>query len=489
MADERTYDAEYYDALGIGEDEFREMLRKENELAEEIALENAYKNTEVGQAETWWEDLKAKNPNVGSTLSNIQLGYYEYNDITQRMEKKYINGSAPLKGTNMYYQDIVAASNYDKLGDQQKVSLHKAAQEGRLFFFTATSEKHSYARLVSRVNEKGIMVPYSTENVAQDLPSAEEPVQPKGVGWWSKVKAFFGNAEAKKEVADYNKSYNEYVTQKQKWDNFFKDCKTPKEIEAKRQQALIAREIKNDTEEVSDVYTRIKNEADKGQYLNDYSYDNLYDAAQYVDDAEMNKDVEVEAKEIPVKNEVNEPKPKELNVDNPKQVNVDDQKQVNVGNPKQVNADNQKQVNVDNKKQANNAVKQKKINKIRLNPAGINNLATSLVKSKAASKAKKMDDVVKLYRTAFLTLEGIKISKEKHPELVKSLTEQGTKLYAQIKENRQTISSIVKNYANDKTIPQDKKLKTIAEINLCNERLSKSIFVPKKVDVQGPARV
>ena len=486
MSDERTYDAEYYEALDISEEDFREMLRKEKESEEETTLKDA----ETRAAEDWWNYLVEHNNtlhSLGSTIGNIQLGYYEYNDITQRMERKYISGAAPLKGTEMYYQDIVDASNYNKLTNGDKVRLHNAAKEGRLFYFTATNEKHRYARAFSRVTGEGEFKDFNPDKEAQDLPSAEEPEKPKSVGWWNKVKAFFGNTKAKEKIADYNKSYDEYLPKKQAWDKFFKDCKTPQEIEQKRQRALMAKEMKADMEEVSDVYTKLRDMAEiKGL---DHSYNELREAAAYVDEKAMGTYVEEEPKEIPEDNKINEPEQKELNVENKKPVNVENEKQVQVDNQKQVQADNQKQVNkAANPKQVNNAAKQKSANKkVIINPAGINNLAKSLVNSKAASKAKKMDDVMKLYRTAFLTLEGMKVAKQTQPEMEKNLKEQGTKLYAQILENRKSLVSIIRDYANDKTIPQDKKLKKIAEYNLCSERLSKSIFAPKK-SVQGPAK-
>lgn len=478
MSDGRTYDAEYYEALGISEEDFREMLRKENEPEEETSLKDA----ETRAAEEWWNKLVANNNtlhSVGSTIGNVQLGYYEYNDITQRMERKYISGAAPLKGTDMYYEDIVDASNYNKLTNGDKVRLHNAAKEGRLFYFTATNEKHSFARAFSRVTGECEFKDFNPDKEAQDLPSAEEPEKPKSVGWWNKVKAFFGNTKAKEKIADYNKSYDEYLPKKQAWDKFFKDCKTPKEIEQKRQRALMAKEMKADMEEVSDVYTKLRDMAEiKGL---DYSYNELREAAAYVDEKAMGTYVEEKPKEIPEDNKINEPEQKELNVENKKPVNVENEKQVKVDNQKPVNK-------AANPKQVNNAAKQKSANKkVIINPAGINNLAKSLVNSKAASKAKKMDDVMKLYRTAFLTLEGMKVAKKTDPKAEKSLKEQGTKLYAQILENRKSLVSIIRDYANDKTIPQDKKLKKIAEYNLCSERLSKSIFAPKK-SVQGPAK-
>lgn len=478
MSDGRTYDAEYYEALGISEEDFREMLRKENEPEEETTLKDAATRS----AEEWWNNLVTHNNtlhSLGSPIGNIQLGYYEYNDITQRMERKYISGAAPLKGTDMYYEDIVDASNYNKLTNGDKVRLYNAAKEGRLFYFTATNEKHRYARAFSRVTGEGEFKDFNPDKEAQDLPSAEEPEKPKSVGWWNKVKAFFGNTKAKEKIADYNKSYDEYLPKKQAWDKFFKDCKTPQEIEQKRQRALMAKEMKADMEEVSDVYTKLRDMAEiKGL---DHSYNELREAAAYVDEKAMGTYVEEEPKEIPEDNKINEPEQKELNVENKKPVNVENDKQVKVDNQKPVNK-------AANPKQVNNAAKQKSANKkVIINPAGINNLAKSLVNSKAASKAKKMDDVMKLYRTAFLTLEGMKVAKQTQPEMEKNLKEQGTKLYAQILENRKSLVSIIRDYANDKTIPQDKKLKKIAEYNLCSERLSKSIFAPKK-SVQGPAK-
>lgn len=489
MSDERTYDAEYYQALGVSEEDFYEMIRKENQPAEETSLKDA----ETKAAEDWWNYLVEHNNtlhSLGSTIGNIQLGYYEYNDITQRMERKYISGAAPLKGTEMYYQDIVDASNYNKLTNGDKVRLHNAAKEGRLFYFTATNEKHRYARAFSRVTGEGEFKDFNPDKEAQDLPSAEEPEKPKSVGWWNKVKAFFGNTKAKEKIADYNKSYDEYLPKKQAWDKFFKDCKTPKEIEEKRQRALMAREMKADMEEVSDVYTKLRDMAEiKGL---DHSYNELREAAAYVDEKAMGTYVEEEPQEIPEDNKINEPEQKEINIENKKPVNVENEKQVQVDNQKQVNkAANPKPVNkAANPKQVNKAAKQKSANKkVIINPAGINKLASSMVNTKYASKATKMDDVMKLYRTAFLTLQAIKVAKKTDPKVEKSLKEQGTKLYAQILENRKSLGEIARNYGKNETVPDDVRKKKQAEINMCSEILSKSIFAPKKTaDVQGPAK-
>ncbi|MDO5331082.1 MAG: hypothetical protein Q4E99_00240 [Bacillota bacterium] len=308
--------ADHDDNIYEEDDGLKERIREENiretERAAEQAQRAAYEASAEGKARAWWNNLKAglqgTSGKFTSAISFSQLGYYEFNEQTQKMEKMMLSGNiAPKKRGpegRSYYSDFYAESA--EPSDAQLINIQKAAEEGRLFFFQGNPLTGDKAFRIDL--DENNRVEYEDFEQLEKYPSApaKEPTKPAGVGFWNRVLSFFGNKAAREKVTQYNSDFNTYRTEKASWDRAIKGCKNQKEINKRVNANLIDEEtVRQDLITTVDAHKLIKdalegqaNELDREQALQalDDEYVEMRDDHPEKDDEVLDDEMSVDEK-------------------------------------------------------------------------------------------------------------------------------------------------------------------------------------------------